>query len=251
MKHSVDKHKLNLYILNITVACWATVMFILFPACSNKNKNLAKAISAKDTLPTMTTLGVTTYISDSGLIRYKIVTDKWDVFSTKNPPYWAFEHGVYLEKFDTLFHIDASIKADTAYYFNRKRLWELRSNVHIQNLRGDKFDTQLLFWDEGKQKIYSNKFIHIEQADQSMIDGQYGFESNQQLTEYTIYSSSGMFTVANSDSTQNNNNETDTASDSLNVRPSSMARPSIRKDYSSELRPQKDTTNIEPPSKNK
>ena len=38
----------------------------------------------------------------------------------KNPPYWAFEKGVYLEKFDSLFHIDASIKADTAYYYEKK-----------------------------------------------------------------------------------------------------------------------------------
>ena len=70
-----------------------------------------------------------------------------------------------MEKFDSLFHIDASIKADTAYYYEKKKLWELRSNVHIRNLQGDKFDTQLLFWDEAKEQIYSDKPIRIEQAD--------------------------------------------------------------------------------------
>lgn len=198
--------------MNITVVVWTTVMFVLFPACSGDNKNLAEAITERDSLPTMRTLGVTTLISDSGITRYKIITEEWEIYDKKNPPYWAFEKGVYLEKFDSLFHIDASIKADTAYYYEKKKLWELRSNVHIRNLQGDKFDTQLLFWDEAKEQIYSDKPIHIEQADKSIINGQYGFKSNQQLTEYEIYNSGGEFVVedtALADSTKA------TASDSI------------------------------------
>ena len=181
--------------MNITVVVWTTVMFVLFPACSGDNKNLADAITERDSLHTMKTLGVTTLISDSGITRYKIITEEWEIYDKKNPPYWAFEKGVYLEKFDSLFHIDASIKADTAYYYEKKKLWELRSNVHIRNLQGDKFDTQLLFWDEAKEQIYSDKPIRIEQADKSIINGQYGFKSNQQLTEYEIYNSGGEFIV--------------------------------------------------------
>ena len=96
-------------ILNITVAIWATVMFILLPACSKK-KELAEAVSKEDSLPDMRTTGVTTFISDSGMIRYKIITAEWLIFSEVDTPFWAFEKGIYLEKFDTLFHIDASIK---------------------------------------------------------------------------------------------------------------------------------------------
>ncbi|MBS1341556.1 MULTISPECIES: LPS export ABC transporter periplasmic protein LptC [Phocaeicola] len=191
----VKKRNSHLIFMNITVVVWTTVMFVLFPACSGDNKNLAEAITERDSLPTMKTLGVTTLISDSGITRYKIITEEWEIYDKKNPPYWAFEKGVYLEKFDSLFHIDASIKADTAYYYEKKKLWELRSNVHIRNLQGDKFDTQLLFWDEAKEQIYSDKPIRIEQADKSIINGQYGFKSNQQLTEYEIYNSGGEFIV--------------------------------------------------------
>ncbi len=179
--------------MNITVALWVTVMFVLFPACSGKDKNMAEAITERDSLPTMRTLGVETLISDSGITRYKIIAEEWEIYDKKDPPYWSFEKGVYLEKFDTLFRIDASIKADTAYYFEKKKLWELRSNVHIRSLQGDKFDTELLFWDEKAQKIYSDKYIRIEQEDK-IITG-YGFESNQQLTEYQIYNNTGIFTV--------------------------------------------------------
>ena len=185
--------KTNLKTLNITAAFLAAVMFVIFPACSGKNKNLAEAISENDTLPSMYSLGVTTLISDSGITRYKIVAEEWAIFDKKNPPYWSFEKGVYLEKFDTLFRIDASIKADTAYYYEKKKLWELKGNVQILSQRGDKFQTELLFWDEKKEKVYSDKYIQIEQEDK-IIRG-YGFESNQDLTEYEIKNSTGVFTV--------------------------------------------------------
>ena len=190
---SLNRNKTYLKSLNITAAFLAAVMFVLFPACSGKNKKLAEAISENDTLPSMKTLGVTTLISDSGITRYKVVAEEWLIFDKKNPPYWAFEKGVYLEKFDSLLRIDASIKADTAYYHERKKMWELKGKVQILSQRGDKFQTDLLFWDEKKEKVYSDKFIQIEQEDK-IIKG-YGFESNQELTEYEIKNTTGIFTV--------------------------------------------------------
>ena len=193
--------------MNITAAIYAAVMFVLFPSCSNKGKNLADAVSENDTLPTMSSLGVTTLISDSGITRYKIVTEEWIVFDKKSPSYWSFEKGVYLEKFDTLFHIAASIKADTAYYYDKKKLWELRSNVQIQSQRGDKFETELLFWDENKEKVYSDKYIRISQEDK-VITG-YGFESDQNLTEYQIKNTTGIFTVEDKAASPTNGQQTD------------------------------------------
>ena len=195
--------------INITAAFFAAVMFVLFSACTGNKKNMAASVSENDTLPSMTSLGVNTLISDSGITRYKIVAEEWIIFDKKNPPYWSFEKGVYLEKFDTLFNIDASIKADTAYYYEKKKLWELKGNVQIRSQRGDKFETQQLFWDEKKERVYSDKYIQIEQEDKT-ISG-FGFESNQDLTEYQIKNTTGIFTVEdtapvmsqNTDSLQN------------------------------------------------
>lgn len=202
MADTKQTDKKYIFRIFITVAVWTTVMFVFLPSCGKKEQATAAAVKESDSLPDMRTLGVTTLVSDSGMIRYKIITDEWLVYSHRNPPFWAFEKGVYLEKFDTLFHVDASIKADTAYYYEQKKLWELRSNVHIQSQRGDKFDTELMFWDQNKEKIYSDRFIRIEQVDKVLTG--YGFESNQQMTEYQIYNNTGIFTVedtASADST--------------------------------------------------
>ena len=178
---------------SITIVLGAMVMLLLFSSCSGKKKELGDTITERDSMAVMDTRGVTTLVSDSGVTRYRINTEEWLVFDRKNPPYWAFEKGVYLEKFDSIFQVEASIKADTAYFFNKEELWKLMGNVHIQNLKGEQFDTELLYWDQRAQRIYSDEFIRIEQPDR-IITG-HGFESNQQMTVYTIRKPEGIFYV--------------------------------------------------------
>ena len=177
--------------LNITVATWVAVMFLLFPACSEQSSERKVPATNRESLPIMQTIGVESYISDSGVIRYKIIAEEWNVYDQLDPSFWSFEKGIYLEQFNADFIAEATIQADTAYYYDKKKLWELRSNVHIENHKQEKFDTELLFWDEYKQEVYSEKKIRIEQADKVIIG--HGFESNQQLTDYVIHNTEGIF----------------------------------------------------------
>lgn len=194
--------------MSITIVLGAVVMLLLLSSCSGSKKELGAAITERDSLPVMDTRGVTTLVSDSGVTRYRINTEEWLVFDRKNPSYWAFEKGVYLEKFDSLFQVEASIKSDTAYYYDKQKLWKLMGNVHIQNLKGEKFDTDLLYWDQNKQKVYSDRFIRIEQPDR-IITGR-GFESNQQMTVYTINQPEGIFYVDEEDTQPADTLQTDT-----------------------------------------
>ena len=78
--------------INITTALAVMVMFIfiLFSACSGNHKKLGAAITERDSLPIMDTRGVTTLISDSGITRYRINTEEWQIYDRKSPSYWAF-----------------------------------------------------------------------------------------------------------------------------------------------------------------
>lgn len=179
--------------MSITIVLGAIVMLLLLFGCGGKKADLGEAITERDSLPMMTTLGVVTYISDSGVTRYRMDADEWLVYDRKKPSYWAFEKGVYLEQFDSLMNVDASIKADTAYYYDRQKLWKLMGNVDIKNRKGERFNTELLFWNQATEKVYSDRFIRIEQPDR-IITG-YGFDSNQQMTNYKIRNMGGIFYV--------------------------------------------------------
>ncbi|MCD7898450.1 MAG: LPS export ABC transporter periplasmic protein LptC [Bacteroides sp.] len=181
----------------ITTTFWVVVMLLFFSACGSKKKDLGDAITERDSLPAMSTYGVTTLVSDSGITRYRVEAEEWLVFDKKNPSFWSFEKGLYLEKFDSIFNIDASVKADTAYYFDQQKLWKLIKNVEIQNLKGDMLFTDLLYWNEKEERIYSDQYVRIEQEDQ-IIWGT-GFESDQNLFSPRIFNIQGIFDVTESD----------------------------------------------------
>lgn len=177
-----------------TVSCIVFIACLsLLPSCTRGPKEEVVEVPDIDSLPGMATTGITSLISDSGIIRYRIITEEWLIFDKTKQPYWFFPKGINVERFDSTLHVDARIKSDTAYFYERKQLWELKGNVHLENLQGEKFDTELLFWDQKLEKIYSDKYIHIEQKER-IITG-IGFDSNQSMTIYTIRKPQGIFPI--------------------------------------------------------
>ena len=114
----------------------ATVAAMILGSCTEVQEHIAPAIHDRDSVSVMTSYGVNTLISDSGVIKYKIVTERWDVNIVKNPSCWTFEKGVFFEQFDEKFHVEAYIQADTAWYYDQKKLWHLRGRVRIRNING-------------------------------------------------------------------------------------------------------------------
>lgn len=164
---------------------------ILLSACREGKKVDVAAGLNPAKMPTMTTKNVATFISDSGVIQYKIVAPLWLVYDQRDTPYWSFPKGLYLQKFDRNYKQIAFIAADSARYFSDMRLWRLDGNVELHRQPKDLFLTQQLFWDERDHKIYSDSFIHIETPTQ-MLEG-YGFVSNDRVTNYRILKPKGMF----------------------------------------------------------
>ena len=83
--------------------------FLFFTSCNDVQEHTAPPIYDRDSVSTMTSYGVNTLISDSGVIKYRIVTERWDVNTIKNPSRWTFEKGVFFEQFDEKFHVQAYI----------------------------------------------------------------------------------------------------------------------------------------------
>lgn len=171
---------------------------ILLSSCAGDDTHYAPAIETRDSLPVLKSIGVSTLISDSGIIRYKIISEDWFIYDRKSPTYWSFEKGLFIEKFDENYHVDAYINCDTAYYYDQIHLWELRSRVLVKNMKGETFKTSLLYWNQNEHRIYSPAYMRIQGIEQE-LDG-YDFTSNEQMTEYLIHSSSGAFPVDENES---------------------------------------------------
>lgn len=173
------------------VFLWAAPFF--FSSCQKSDVKQTEAVTDRQATPVLDVDSVTTLISDSGVVRYRISAPDWQIFDKAEPSYWEFRQGIYLEEFDEQLNVQASLQSDHARYWDKEERWELKGNVHALNEKGEMFDTQLLIWDQHAERVYSDSAITIRR-DSSVIRG-IGFESNQTMTHYTILNPTGYFTV--------------------------------------------------------
>lgn len=137
----------------------------------------------------MVTTGVSKLISDSGIIRYRIVAEEWRMLDRTNPPRQEFLKGIFMERFDEHFLPNLTIEADTAYCYDQ-HLWELRGRVRIVNReKGTVFTTEELFWNMDEHLIYGSKYMRIVEPEQE-IEGD-SFEADEQLNHYLVRQSRG------------------------------------------------------------
>lgn len=178
--------------IGTTAAALAVVVPIFVTSCNSVQEE-SVIIENRDSMAVMSTYGVSTIISDSGRISYRIDAEEWLIFDRRQPPYWAFEKGVYLEKYDYGMNVEATIKCDTAYYYSEQKLWKLIGNVDIRNPKNERFYTDLMYWNQEEEKIYSDAYIKIEQEEQT-TEG-IGFSSNQNMTQWEIKNTKGIYTI--------------------------------------------------------
>lgn len=172
----------------ITTIIGIVVMFLLsITSCKREEGEQVDVAFDPETTCTMLTTDVVTLVSDSGVTRYRLNAKEWLTFDKATEPYWYFPNGIYVETFDSLYQTEASIKADTAYNWTKKELWKLIDNIEVQNLKGDRFYTSELYWDQKAESIYSDKPVRILQEDGKELYGEGGFKSDQTMSKYEVY----------------------------------------------------------------
>lgn len=197
---------------------------LLAASCQEAVEHTAGAIRDRDSIAVMTSLGVNTLISDSGIIKYRIVTERWEVNQNKKPSRWTFDKGLFLEQFDEKFHVQSYIQCDTAYYYDQKRLWELRSRVRILTKDGLRFSSERLYWDEGKHELYSDTFSRLVTPERT-LQGSY-FRSDEHMTHYLVTNSRGSFESTDFGGGSNAGSTPGEMPDSMQMQQRSRALPS-------------------------
>ena len=214
-------------IKHIQRGIWASLMLahIALFSCEEAQEHTAPAIYDRDSVSMMVSYGVNTLISDSGVIKYKIVTERWDVNTVKQPTRWTFEKGVFFEQFDQQFHVEAYVQADTAWYYDQQKLWHLRGRVRIRNVNGLIYQSEELYWDGLKHELYSNVFSRVTTPERT-LQGTY-FRSDEQMRHYTVSNSKGSFMAE--DMTGDNKNQETAPGDTTQKQTEPILRPQAQK----------------------
>lgn len=200
---------------------FAILCLVSLFSCGEQKEHTAPAIHDRDSVSMMTSYGVNTLISDSGIIKYRIVAERWEVNQVREPSRWIFEKGLFFEQFDEKFHVQAYIQCDTAYYYDQKKIWELLGRVRVRNNEGLRYSSEQLFWDENKHEFYSYAPSRLVTPERT-LEGNY-FRSDERMTKFYVSRSSGSFVKG--DISGENNDTVSAAADTSQVSIRPQTRP--------------------------
>jgi len=147
-------------------------------------------------LPMVHTENPSGLISESGITRCRIEAKIWDIYSNKGDGYSHFPKGIYVERFDSLFNVEGNLVADTAYYYEKKQLWQAIGHVVVKNMTGTVFETSELYWDQKVpagvvNAFYTHQPVKITKPDGTVTYGQDGFKGDQSLNTYRLFGLKG------------------------------------------------------------
>lgn len=129
----------------------------------------------------MTTRDFTTTYTDSGRIEMIMSAPIIETYSKTEEPYSEFKSGIKVRFYNGHPEAVGSVTAKYAKFTDSKNLWELQDSVVAINEAGEKLETDLLYWDQKKSLIYTDRFVKITTADQ-IVQG-YGLESDPRLSK--------------------------------------------------------------------
>jgi LPS export ABC transporter protein LptC len=176
MKHFPIKHRIP-FIITVTVIIYALVI-----SCENKIPVIPK--SELLSLPSLTAKDFETVFNDSGRLQIIMSAPLMEQYSNTDLPYTEFKLGIKVIFYDGLKEPSGKVTAKYAKFNKTDNTWELKDSVVVINQNSDKLETEVLYWNQAKDLIYTDRFVKISNEDQ-VIHG-FGFESDSHLQHRRI-----------------------------------------------------------------
>lgn len=211
----------------LPVAALVVALGASMAACGSDAPPMGAAVRGRDSLPVMVSRGISKLISDSGIIRYKLIAEEWRVYDKTQPPRWEFPKGIFLERYDDKFKINLHITADSAWLYDQK-VWRLKGHVVLDDRAAQThLITEELTWNMNTGAMASDTYTKLTQPMQA-IEGNWFRATviNKQITRYYVRQTSGFMPMGDLGSPAAGPASADTArKDTVPLRDGPIARP--------------------------
>ena len=168
-----------------------------FSSCQT-DRNEIMALDKKVVMPALTGKGVTMLYSDSTVLKIKLLTPQMQKYEKDvKEPVTIMPKGLFVTFYDEKGKEATTLKADYGVRYEISKKMEVKYNVEVVNVNGEKLNTEHLIWDEQKKKITSDAFVKITTA-KEIIMGK-GLEANQDFTQYEIKEVTGSIRIEDKD----------------------------------------------------
>ncbi len=153
-----------------------------------------RALDLTDTTPGMTARDVEIYYSEKAKVKIKLLSPLLHRQEEDNEPLLIFPEGFTIHFYDSAMNLQSTITADYGISNEKKKLMEARHNVVVENFeKGERLNTEELFWDRDKAIIYTEKFVRITSGEQ-VINGE-GLTSREPFRQIDILRPKGPIEV--------------------------------------------------------
>ncbi|MEL6924689.1 MAG: LPS export ABC transporter periplasmic protein LptC, partial [Bacteroidota bacterium] len=133
--------------------------------------------------------------SDSAKVRVRITAPNMVRFLDRREPRQEFNDGVRVDFFNANQRITSKLTAKSAIRYEKQKEIVVRDSVVLESPGNQKLETSELTWDERDERIHTNKFVMITTPDEKIWG--YGFEANQEFTNWKIKAIEGELKVEN------------------------------------------------------
>jgi LPS export ABC transporter protein LptC len=168
-----------------------SLSILVLHSCQNDVQTMHAIITGKN-IPSETMKGVEILYSDSAKVKMKLTGTKMDRYDGEKP-HIVFPAGMNIFFYNDSMLLTSQLKANYGIRYELAGQMEVKGNVEVINVKGEKLNTEHLLWDESKNRIYTNEFVRITTGEE-VIYGD-GLESNQDFTKWRIKNIKGSFNL--------------------------------------------------------
>lgn len=177
----------------IPIPLYLLLTLIILAACngelSKKEKQQVNSALNDSLLATTESWDVDMEIISDGVKKVHLIGSYAATFNTERTSETRIKGPVFIEVFDSTGAMKTTVKANRAIYYSKKSAFEFFGNVDVKSATGRALQSEYLKWNQGENKIETQKFVIITTKDDSLAGT--GFYGTADLSEYTILNPSG------------------------------------------------------------
>lgn len=161
----------------------------VLPSCENDPQDVAALFPEID--PGVEAIrDFETVYSDSARLRVRVTGPEMLRKPAERLYVQEFTKGARIEFFDDGGAVSSTLDSRYGVRYEEDDRVLLRDSVVWRSVGGDRLDTEELHWDPVGQKIYSDRFVRLRQADKEITG--VGFESNQDFSRARVLAVQGV-----------------------------------------------------------
>ena len=170
------------------------LVFVITTAILSCHTNPQKIEAlVKDTEePVVSSEEVEWFYTKNGVATHRLTSPKVLRFGGQKE-YIEFPAGLEIFSFNTQGEQEAFMKSDYAIQYLADKIIEAKGSVLLENLKGEKLETEFLVWNENRNEIFTEELVKITKQGLSIMG--YGFESNTSFSKYTLKNTRGIINL--------------------------------------------------------